>query len=218
MILNSPLMTLRRLASFEANDFVSSEICDFCSAVLPPRHRHLLETANRKIVCACDPCALRFENVTGGRFQLIPRDSRALPKFQITDAEWDNLAFPIGLVFIFLNSAKKKPAAIYPSPAGATESLLVLESWRAIVAANPELEDLKPDVEALLINRVHGARDYFVVPIDVCFELAGLVRKNWRGFSGGEKVWLEIRTFFERLRERDHRPAAINSEKGFVYA
>lgn len=209
MMLDSPLGTLRRFAAprNKGREAVSDESCDFCSTTLAPQHRHLLETANRKLICVCDACALRFENVQGGRFKLIPRDSCSLPDFQITDTEWDSLAFQIGLVFIFLDSLNARPMAIYPSPAGAMESLLPLENWQTIVAANSQLAELKPDVQALLINRVRQSRDYFIVPIDICFELTGLVRKHWRGLSGGEKVWEEIRGFFDRLRVKTLRPA-----------
>ena len=120
----------------------------------------------------------------------------------MSDAQWENLSLPINLVFIFQSSMTNKPMAIYPGPAGAMESLITLENWHAILAENSGLEDLKPDIEALLINRIGDVRDYFFVPIDVCLELAGLIRKNWRGFSGGDLVGLEIETFFARLRER----------------
>jgi len=188
------------------NRLAVSEACDFCSAPLFPQHRHLLETAGRKIICVCDACALRFQDVVGGRFKLIPREARSLPHFKLTDAQWEDLALPINLVFIFTDGQTGNPVAAYPGPAGVTESLLPLESWHTIVADNPELEELKPDVEALLINRVAAAREYYVAPMDVCFELAGLLRKYWRGFSGGEKVWSEIETFFDRLREQGSQP------------
>jgi hypothetical protein len=54
----------------------------------------------------------------------------------------------------------------------------------------------------LLVNRARGARDHFIVPIDTCFGLAGLIRTRWRGLSGGTEVWLEIGRFFESLRKR----------------
>ena len=152
---------------------------------------------DRKIICACDPCALRFQDVVGGRFKLIPRDARALPDFQMTDAQWDSLALPINLAF-FHNTGGKM-TAMYPSPAGATESLLPLEHWRELVADNPMLGEIEPDVEALLVNRVGPAREYFIAPMDVCYELVGLIRTHWRGLSGGETVWVEIENFFARL-------------------
>lgn len=209
MTLNTPIAALRKRTVPGAKPD-SLENCDFCSTLLLPQHRHLLEVASRKIICACDPCALRFESVINGRFRLIPREGRELPNFRLDDAEWDNLALPINLVFIFHNSLSGKPVAIYPSPAGPTESLLGLESWQRILAENCELEDLKPDVEALLINRIGKARDYFIAPLDVCFELVGLIRKNWRGFSGGETVRVEIETLFNRLHEQSARKANRN--------
>jgi hypothetical protein len=42
-------------------------------------------------------------------------------------------------------------------------------------------------------------REYYVVPVDVCFELIGLIRLHWRGFSGGDKVWEEVERFFAKL-------------------
>ena len=40
--------------------------------------------------------------------------------------------------------------AFYPSPVGATESLLPLDTWDEITARYPELASIKPDVEAIL--------------------------------------------------------------------
>ena len=63
--------------------------------------------------------------------------------------------------------------AYYPGPAGATESLLPLDAWEALVSQNPPLQKLQPDVEALLVNRAGKARNYFIAPIDKCYELVG---------------------------------------------
>ncbi|MBA3962126.1 MAG: hypothetical protein H0X40_09520 [Chthoniobacterales bacterium] len=177
------------------------EHCELCSVRLAPIHRHMLEMATRRIVCSCSPCSLLFENAVGGKFKLIPRDARSLPDFQMSDAEWENLSLPISLAFFFYDSPNEKMAAYYPSPAGATESLLPLSAWEALVVANPFLREMQPDVETLLVNRVEDAREYFLAPIDVCFELVGLIRVHWRGFSGGEEVWRAINGFFARLKD-----------------
>lgn len=184
------------------------EQCELCCVHIPSEHRHLLEMSNNRIVCACDSCALRFQAVIGGRFKLIPRDAWMLSDLQITDDEWENLALPINLVFIFQNSRTGKVTAMYPSPAGATESLLTMTTWEAFVAKNPALAELESDVEALMVNRVGDARDYFIAPIDLCYRLAGLIRLHWRGLSGGTVVWREIEQFFSSLRKssRDNRP------------
>lgn len=168
---------------------------------LGPEHRHLLETSTRKIVCACDACAIRFEGVLEGRFKIIPRDARPLPEFKMSDAEWESLSLPISLAFFFYNTPNQKMVALYPSPAGATESLLPLTAWASLVRQNSILDEMQADVEALLVNRVGDKRDYFLAPIDKCFELVGTIRMRWRGLSGGEEVWRAIDEFFARLKE-----------------
>ena len=160
----------------------------------------MLEMATRKIVCACDACTMTFVPVVEGRFKVIPRDARSLPEFEISDPDWEGLALPINLAFFFYDSPNEKMTALYPSPAGATESLLPLTAWKAIVSQNPILQKMEPDVEALLVHRAGDAREYFIAPIDKCFELVGLIRMHWRGFTGGEEVWLEIGKFFDALK------------------
>jgi hypothetical protein len=190
------LATLRRFR----RSVPIEEHCQLCSVPLPPNHRHLLEASNARIVCACDPCALRFQDVAAGRFKLIPREVRFLPSFHLTDQEWDGLALPINLAFFFYSTLQEKVKAMYPSPAGATESLLPLPAWQTILADNIALAQMNPDVEALLVNRVGTKREYYIVPIDLCFELVGLIRVHWRGLSGGDLVWEEIEKFFARLK------------------
>jgi hypothetical protein len=189
--------TLRRFAV--PKDTVVEERCELCSIGLPPEHRHLLETATHKIICSCDACGLRFESVLDGRFKLIPRDARSLPDFHLSDEQWESLALPIDLAFLVYSTPAQKMIALYPSPAGATESLLPLSAWDSLVADNPALARMEPDVEALLINRVGENRLYYLAPIDVCFQLVGLMRLHWRGLHGGEEVWREIDAFFGKL-------------------
>lgn len=160
----------------------------------------------RQVACSCDPCALLFQNAVGGKFKLIPRDARALPDFQMTDAEWETLALPIDLAFFFYSTPQKKMTAMYPSPAGPTESLLTLTAWETLVRQNPALQNLESDVEALLVNRSNGAREYFIAPIDTCFELVGTIRMHWRGLSGGDEVWHAIENFFTKLRSEAKGP------------
>ena len=176
------------------------EKCEFCGAGLEAEHRHLLEVSKNRLVCTCSPCALRFLDVVGGRFKLVPREIRYLSDFSLSDAEWENLALPINLAFFFYSTPQEKMNAMYPSPAGATESLLPLTAWNALAERNSALTAMQSDVEALLVNRVGSKREYYIVPIDLCFELVGLIRVHWRGLSGGDKVWEEVERFFSKLR------------------
>jgi hypothetical protein len=188
--------TLRRFAQPR----VALRRCELCRVSLAAEHRHLLEMSTGQIVCACDSCGFRFQAVLDGRFKLIPRDVRSLPRMDLTDGEWDSLALPINLAFFFHSTPVNRTKAMYPSPAGATESLLPLKAWDTLVANNIALAGMESDVEALLVNRVGTKREYYLAPIDVCFELVGLIRIHWRGFAGGEIVWAEIDRFFSRLR------------------
>jgi hypothetical protein len=176
-----------------------TERCDFCGTALRPDHPHLIQPVERKLVCACDGCALLFPATGVTKFKRVPRRVRQLAAFELSPAQWDSLMIPIGLAFFLKNSVADRVFAFYPSPAGATESLLPLEAWNDIVAANPVLEELEADVEALLINRLKTPAEYFLVPIDRCYALVGLMRTHWRGLSGGTEMWEHIRRFLEEL-------------------
>src|SRR5579859_5508296 len=185
----------------------SAERCELCSLEICSEHPHLIEVTQRKLLCTCDACALLFSGRAGTKYKRVPRDIRLLANFHLTDAEWDGLMIPINLAFFFQNSLDSRVSALYPSPAGATESLLPLEAWSGIVEANPALNFLEADVEALLVNRVaqsrgSGPAEYYIVPIDLCYKLVGLIRIHWRGLSGGTEVWQEIGNFFSDLRSK----------------
>ena len=182
------------------------ESCELCSAELPPEHQHLIEPAARKLVCACDACAILFSGQSSAKFKRLPRHIRYLPEFQMTDAQWEGLMIPIELAFFFKDGASGRVLAFYPGPAGAIESLLSLETWQDIEQQNLAVREMSADVEGLLANRVGAARgieaQYYVAPIDECYKLVGLIRMHWRGLSGGTEVWGEVAKFYESLRER----------------
>jgi hypothetical protein len=185
----------------------SVEVCEMCSLELRTEHAHLVELTQRRLHCACDACAMLFSNRSDAKYKRVPRDLRLLTNFEMTDADWDGLLIPINLAFFFQNSLDGRVSALYPSPAGATESLLPLEAWTSIVRNNPALNNMEPDVEALLANRVGASRglsaaEYYIVPIDACYKLVGLIRMHWRGLSGGTDVWKEIGAFFADLRTK----------------
>ena len=139
------------------------------------------------------------------KYRPIPRQAYTLPTFQMSNAEWESLAIPISLAFLFYDSSTAKVTAMYPSPAGATESLLELDTWSEIRAGHPALLELQPDVQAMLVNRVRrgaGRGGCFLVPIDQCFRLVGIIRLQWKGFTGGTEVWQQIDRFFTDLRSR----------------
>jgi hypothetical protein len=179
-----------------------AEKCELCNTELQSVHEHLLELARRKILCSCQACALLFGNEAAARHRRVPRNVRLLEDFRMTDAQWDGLMIPINLAFFFRSTPESKVLALYPSPAGAVESLLDLSCWQELVEQNPSLKDLRPDVETLLVNRVMVPHKYFVAPIDECYRLVGLIRTHWLGLSGGSEVWKQIGQFFMDLERR----------------
>lgn len=180
----------------------TAERCELCSAELAPAHQHLLDPKKRKILCSCDSCAVLFCGQEGAHYLRIPRRIRLLYGFEMADLQWESLMLPINLAFFYRDSAANKMIAMYPSPAGAIESLLSLESWNGIAAAHPALQSIEPDVETFLVDRVGSPAEYYIVPIDECYRLVGLIRMHWRGLSGGVDVWKEIRGFFAELKAR----------------
>jgi len=174
------------------------EQCDLCAEPIAPEHRHLLDLESRRLLCACRACSILFDRsgAGGGHYRLIPDRVVALEDVVLDDATWQGFGIPVDMAFFFHSSAAGRVVAFYPSPLGATESLLDLDAWDDRL-----LQELEPDVEALLVNRTRGRREHWIVPVDRCYELVGLVRTHWRGFTGGDEVWQALDDFFERLRK-----------------
>jgi hypothetical protein len=180
------------------------ERCELCGAPIAASHRHLLDLAKRELMCSCQACSVLFASdaASAGHYRLVPDRRLRITDLELSDLAWEELRLPVEMAFFFHSSAAGRVQAFYPSPMGPTESLLGLDAWAALAKANPVLETLAPDVEALLVNRVRGARGHWIVPIDECYALVGLIRTRWRGFTGGAEVWAAIGTFFEELDRR----------------
>src|ERR1700730_791635 len=194
--------TLRQFARRER----PLERCELCSAGIRPDHPHLIELARRKLLCTCDGCAILFSG-QGVKFKRVPRRVRSLPAFNLSDAEWNSLMVPINMAFFFESSLENRVIALYPSPASATESLLAMEACNNIKGRNLVLNEMVPDVEGLLVNRLgysrgYSAAEYYLLPIDECYKLVGLIRMHWKGLSGGTEVWQELGKYFASLKAR----------------
>jgi len=183
------------------------ETCELCATPLAGDHPHLVDPKAHKLLCACLACALLFGSQASGKYKRVPRRIRFMPGFRLTDAEWASLMIPINMAFFFKSSPEARVVAQYPSPAGATESQLSLDTWSDLAAANPALTEMESDVEALLVNRLGPSRgypspEYYLLPIDECYKLVWLIRAHWQGFSGGAAVWKELESYFADLKAR----------------
>jgi Family of unknown function (DUF5947) len=204
---------LTRLAALAQRSTVEREAalerCELCGAPIAPEHRHLLDVSKRELMCTCQACSLLFASdaASAGHYRLVGDRRLRIDDLELDDAAWEELRLPVEMAFFFHSTAAGRVQAFYPSPMGPTESLLGLEAWSELEAANPVLRTLVPDVEALLVNRVRGARGSWIVPISECYALVGLIRTHWRGFTGGAEVWRQIGSFFEEL-DRRAKPAS----------
>jgi hypothetical protein len=181
----------------------AQERCDICNTRLPDDHRHLLHLVERRIICSCEACWALYS----GNAEFRPTGMRTLwlEDFQCGDEEWGAFQIPIGLAFFMRSTVTGTVVAFYPSPAGATESELSMESWQALVERNAVLEQLDPDAEALVVNRLSRPHEYAIVPIDDCYALVGLIKSRWEGISGGSAIEQAVPEFFAAIRARTAR-------------
>jgi hypothetical protein len=189
------IFTLRRFV------YPPAERCELCRASLPAKHVHLLEIAADKMRCACASCAERHGTAEAGFLPIAPHKER-MAAFALSNAEWDGFQIPIDLAFLVRKTGGL--AALYPGPAGIVRSAIDASAWDALAARNPVLNALRPEVEALVVNRVQGRREAYRLSIDHCFALAGTMRSKWRGLSGGPEVWDEIARYFDGIGAPGH--------------
>ena len=201
-----PLGVLRRVLQPRERP-APGECCDLCAEPIGASHSHVAHIAERRLMCTCRGCYLLFTRSGAGAQKMlaVPEEYDRLDDFAFTQEQWDDLAIPVDLVFVFRQTDPNdegRPGfvALYPSPAGATESELAAPTWERIAAANPAIAELAADVRAALLRRTGpGEFTCLLVPVDACYELVGLVRKHWSGFSGGAEVWQRIDEFFETM-------------------
>lgn len=194
------------------------ERCELCGTEVSEGHRHLVDTEARSLACACRPCAMLFDRpgAGAGRFRTVPDRCLTDSRLQLDAEAWAGLRIPVSIAFFFHNSALGRPVALYPSPAGATESEIDPAAWEHAFGGSPLAGALTPDVEALLVRRpekrgADGAGhsgdaadggDCYLVPVDLAYELVGRLRLHWTGFDGGAEARSELADFFARLAQR----------------
>ena len=172
--------------------------CELCPIGIGTDHRHLLDLTERRIVCVCETCW----SLRSGDAEFRPPGSRVLwlDGFVFPDELWAAFKIPIGLAFLMRSGLDGGVVAEFPSMVGATEAALDAVAWERLVAANPVLERLETDAEALIVNRLATPAQYAIAPIDRCYMLVGLIKANWEGISGGPSIGTVVAEFFDGLR------------------
>ena len=182
----------------------AEETCELCAAPIGPVHGHLADLEHATLNCACRACYLLFTEPGAGRgrYRAVPERYLRDPAHPLTAAEWAELDVPVGLAFFLYSSRRGQVCGFYPSPAGVTECTLDLAAWARLGQAHPLLPSPEDDVEAVLVNRTEAGIECFLVPVDVCYELAGRMRMLWQGFDGGAEARQSIAEFLGLVRSR----------------
>jgi Family of unknown function (DUF5947) len=187
----------------------AGERCEMCSEAIADEHQHVVNLDGRQLMCVCRGCYLLFTDTQAElRYRAIPDRYLAFPNFALDRRAWEALQIPVGLAFFFYNSTLGRTVAFYPGPAGATESELDLRAWTDIRAADPRVDIIAHDTEALLVrvpDDETASPLAYLVPIDACYEFVGRLRMMWRGFDGGQEVRNYIDEFFEKLDSRSRK-------------
>ncbi|MEU6643962.1 DUF5947 family protein [Saccharomonospora sp. NPDC046836] len=198
--MTGPSGALHRAIRRSAADVPAApERCDLCAADLPERHRHVLDEQRGELLCTCRACTLLFEKDAAGRghYRLVPEE-----RVRLSELPPQDLGVPVGLAF-FVPQPDGTVVAHYPSPVGATQWEVEAEAWQAMRRSCPPLAKLSPGVQALLVNTARGRHEHWIVPIDDCYRLVAVIRREWQGLSGGSHVWPAIDDFFAEL-DRQH--------------
>lgn len=197
---------LARIRANRSAAVPAGEQCEMCAEQISDEHQHVVNVEGRQLMCVCRGCYLLFTDTDATlRYRAVPDRYLAFADFALGRREWELLQIPVGLAFFFRNSALDRTVAFYPGPAGATESELDLQAWDDIRTADPRVDLLADDTEALILrvpDDPDASPECHLVPIDACYEFVGRLRMLWHGFDGGQQVHEFVDDFFGHIAQR----------------
>ena len=197
---------LARIRANRTAPLPAGESCEMCAERIADEHQHVVNVEGRQLMCVCRGCYLLFTDQHATlRYRAVPDRYLAFPGFALDRRRWEALQIPVGVAFFFRNSHLDRTVAFYPGPAGATESELELSSWNDLRAADPRVDTLADDTEALLVRVPDHETEppvCHLLPIDACYEFVGRLRMLWRGFDGGQDARRYMNEFFETIANR----------------
>lgn len=188
------------------------EQCELCRTPVAARHCHVVDTGRRSLLCACRACFLLVTRCPAGeaRYRAVPERYLWDPRHPIAGLDWCELGIPAR--FAFFVHFGTRVTAFQPGPAGVTETTLPPGLWTQLAAAHPLLATARPDVEAIVFRGRGWGTDCFLVPVDVGYRLAGVVRRYWAGGDGGPEMQDRVGELFVEIEQRA-RPLAL-AERG----
>ena len=190
---------LRRFAKARA----PVERCDLCGLEIGPDHDHLIDPAERRLVCACGACAVLFSAQAGTKFKRVPQD---VTRTRRADDQRLRSGRRSGCRSIWRSSttARRRDGWWPATPVRRARRSPCWSSrpGRKSSASIPSSPACSPTSRRCWSTACAAARTRtacFLVPIDQCFRLVGIIRMQWKGFTGGTAVWEEIDGFFAEL-------------------
>ena len=173
---------------------VPEESCDLCSAPLdskacPPSRRRATQ-----VMCACTPCAVLFTDSMTRFRGISSADVRHLPDCCLTHEDLGGVGYSDQSCFCVSFQRDRADDCLISKPWGRNRASLPADVWEEIVTHEPRLAKMQDDVQAFLVNRLAEPYQYYMAPIDKCFELVGTVRLYWKGFTGGTESGNRSRT------------------------
>ena len=183
------------LRQFVRRASVTWSAANFAAPKWRPEHPHLIEPGTQQAAMHLqrlrDSVQRHGNEIQAGAARACSR----LQNFHLSDGQWESLMVPDQHGFLFPQHAGRTSGCVLSQPRG-SDRVAACRSIPGKISRTliPLLAEMEPDVEALLVNRVGHARgfaapEYYVLPIDECYKLVGLIRANWRGLSGGTEVW-----------------------------
>ncbi|MGW4060049.1 DUF5947 family protein [Amycolatopsis sp. NPDC004747] len=192
-------MSVARPAFARDRRSARQERCEFCGTPVAARHCHVVDTGRRGLLCSCRACFLLC-TAGGPRYRAVPERYLWDPRRPIGCLDWCGLGIPARFAF-FVNRGTQV-TAFQPGPAGAVELPLPAGLWAELAAARPLLGMAEADVEAIVFRGGAGGTDCFLVPVDVCYRLAGVVRRYWAGCDGGAEMRERVGEVFLEIERR----------------
>ncbi|MEU4249036.1 DUF5947 family protein [Amycolatopsis sp. NPDC026612] len=178
------------------------ERCELCGTPVAARHGHVVDTGRRGLLCSCRACFLLFTRCPTGevRYRAVPERYLWDPRRPLARLGWRGLGIPAR--FAFFVHFGTRVTAFQPGPAGAAETTLPPGLWAELAAAHPLLATAEPDVEGIVFRGGERGTDCFLVPVDECYRLAGVVRRYWTGGDGGPEMHERVGELFAEIGQR----------------
>lgn len=165
-------------------------VCALCDADLACSHRHLFGKASRKMICACDGCALPYHTIVAGHFKLVPQAVRVLPEVYLSPRLQEQLGQ--GVTLFVWDSYENRPGLLRARFTGVS-LMFPRDDVTSELGQLPALHALEPDVEALLMHHGRGVNECCAVPLDMAYQLVWSIAGRQSASGLSEAVWRTVR-------------------------